>query len=478
MNLYQFKLGFIYMMVVLVAMPLIVVKAAQPPGVTSAPYTVEYSARLTDASGNPINSSQDVRFSIWSDSDVDSGDFLASGAINIASAGYSNWEETHSVTPDANGLFHVQLGSINTLPNFSYPTHVFLQVDVKPSGTPLTSFETLDPDGNIGNLDDRHPINSVAFAINSDTVDGADVGTGPGNLPQLDVNSLLSVATIPNGTNQDLFIIDSDNSAPGSISLQFGGALAKTLEWDSVNSYFLFNDSVHVNGGLSADGNVDFSVASEFHIKEVADEATTACTTLSEMVLDTTEHQIYVCTAVGNPGTWAQVGSSATPQNMSLVFVPEYDDSVIFKDGSDNRGKLEFNYADTDGAPGNANFNFYEWTTRHVGSQDIDLVIRTKLPDGFNAWQATPITFDYKTFDNNVGNNSLDVSLEDSLGAPVVLNGASGLVSSAWNSANITFGAGAPTFNAGSLITIHIKLNANNVGSALAGNLTLHYVGT
>jgi len=452
--------------------------AAQPPGVTTSPYTVSYSGRLTNASGNAITTAQNIRFSIWSDSDVDAGDFDGAGAINAASAGYQSWQEVHNVTPDTNGLFHVQLGSINTLPNFSHPTHVFLQVDVKAAALPDTSYETLDPDGNTANVNDRHPVNSVAFAINTDTVDGHDAGFNAGEIPYLDINSLLPVSTIPGGTNQNLFIIDSDNSvvAPGAIKLQFGSALAKVLEYDQLNNYFHFNDSLHVSGNLSATGNVDFSLATEFHMREVLDEAVAACTTVKELVLDTTENRIYVCTATGNPGTWSATDASSGAYGQNMVFEPEYNDAVITGDGSDNRGKIEVNYTDTDGDPGNANYNYYIWTTRQPNMQDMDLVIRAELPSGFSAWQAVPIEFTYRTLDGDAANNKIDVLLADTNGAAVSLNNASSLASAAWSTASITYN-GAPVFTPGQPITIHIRLSAKDTGAAFAGKLTLHYSG-
>lgn len=423
---------------------------------------------------------------------MDAADFLAGGAINPAAGGYGGWNEAHTVTPDSNGLFHVQLGSITTLPNFTSSTHIFLQVDVKPNGTPDTSYETLDPDGNTANLNDRHPINSAAFAINSDTVDNRDVGLSAGEIPYLDASALLPISTIPGGTDANNFIIDANDSvtAPGSIILQFGSTLAKVLEYDLALNYFNFNDDVNITGDLSvtgdtvllgdlsASGNIDFSAAAEFHIREVADEAAAPCATLDELVLDTTENTIYVCTAPGAPGTWAALtgGGGGAPYNQTLSFAPEYRDSVIETDGTNNRGKLSIEFNDTDGVPGNNNYNFYIWTTRQAATQDIDLVIVTTLPAGFTGWQAVPVTFTYKTLDGNLANNSLNVSIEDTNGNPVSLLGGTNLVNAAWTNANITF-LGAPVFAAGQPVTIHVKLAANNLGTAYAGKLSLNYTG-
>lgn len=452
------------------------VSAAPPPGSTTAPYIVSYSAKLADAGGTPITATQSVRFSLWTDSDVDATDFLGSGAIDPVAGGFTGWEEIHTVTPDSLGIFHVQLGSITTLPNFTEATHKFIQIDVKPVADPLTSFETLDPDGSTANLDDRHPLTSASFAINSDTVDGADVGTGPGNIPVLDGSSFLPVSTIPGGTNTDTFVLDSDDSvaAPDSILLQFGATLAKALEYDLGDTTFKLNDSLAITGDLSATGNIDFSSATEYHIREVADEAAATCTTVNEMVLDTTETRIYVCTAPGAPGTWAATGSSAYDQ--SIVIEPEFEDGVVSSDGSANRGKLEIFYEDTDGSPGNANINYYRWTTRNVAIQDIDLILRIDLPDGFTGFQATPLEVTYRTSDGVVATNHLDVEVEDTAGSSVTLVGGTGLASAAFSTAGITFG-GVPAFTAGEEITIKIKLNSTSAGFADLGKVSLNYTG-
>jgi len=487
-----------------------IIFAAPPPGTTTTPYTVSYSAKLADAGGVPITTTQQIRFSLWSDADVDATDFLPGGGINPAAGGYSGWQETHTVTPDANGLFHVQLGSITTLPNFTIPTHIFLQVDVKPNGTPDTSYETLDPDGNTANVTDRHPVNSTAFAINSDTVDNRDAGLAAGEIPYLDGAALLPLSTIPGGTNADTFIIDVDDTiaAPGSIVLQFGSALARYLEYDLGAAYFNFNDDVNITGDLSvtgdtgigndltvgndldvtgdttltgdltASGVVNFASSDEFHMREVADEAAATCTTVDELVLDTTENTIYVCTGVGAPGTWAALtgGGGGAPYSQTLSFEPEYNDSVIESDGTNNRGKLSVEFNDTDGTPGNNNYNFYIWTTRQGAAQDLDLVIRTVLPTGFSGWEATPINFTYKTLDGNLANNKLDISIEDTNGNPVSLTGGTNLVNAAWTTSNITY-LGVPTWSAGQPITIHVKMTANSSGTAYAGKLSLNYTG-
>ncbi|MBU0667658.1 hypothetical protein KJ951_03720 [Patescibacteria group bacterium] len=448
--------------------------SAPPPGITTAPYTVSYSGRLTDSAGNAVTATQTVRFSLWTDADFDALDLLVTGDIDPVAGGFTGWFEEHTVTPDSNGLFHAQLGSITTLPNVTLATHLYLQVDVKPVASPKTSYEVLDPTGSTADLTDRHPLNSSFYTINADTVDNADTGTGPGNIVMLDGSSLFPVSTIPGGTNVDSFTIDSDDSvAAGTIPIVFGTTLAKVIEYDLGNSRFNINDNVNITGGVEASGKINFAAASEFHMREVADEAAAACTTVSELVLDTTENVIYSCTAPGAPGTWASTAAPSYAQ--SLVIEPEYEDAVIVPDGTSNKGKLQSFFVDTDGSPGNANINYYRWTTRQAGLQDIDLVLRVNLPERFSSFQATPLQITYRTADANTANNKIDVTLEDTAGTAVALTGGSNLVSGTFATGGITLG-GAPTFTAGQPITLKIKLSALSTGFADIGRISLNYI--
>ncbi|MBD3327852.1 hypothetical protein GF340_00950 [Candidatus Peregrinibacteria bacterium] len=478
------KLKILILLVLIIVLIPTIIMAAPPPGATTAPYTVSYSGKLADSGGTPITTGQNIRFSIWSDNDVDASDYLGTGAIDVSSTGYEGWQETHSITPDANGIFHVQLGSINTLPNFNSSNHLYVQIEVKPAGAPDTGYEVLDPDGNTANTTDRHAINSSMFAVNSDTVDNADTGTDPGNIPVLTPSGTLPISTIPGGTESDLFIIDFNNDATAAdnIAIQFGELLGKILEYDLTNGYFNFNDSVNVTGDLSVTGSftttggLDFSSATTFSIRETADVLTADCARVNEIILDTTANVIYKCTAIGTPGTWVPTGSN-TSQAKSIYLQPEYPNATVFADLTDNKGKLESSFVDTDGQPGNENINFYQWTTRQSSMQDIDMIIRVDLPQGFQSFDTNPIEIDYKTFDTNTSNNKVDVFLEDTTGTSVSLNNSADLVSSTWNSSVITFN-GVPTFTAGEAITLKIKLSANNAGTAQIGRIRLNIIST
>jgi hypothetical protein len=240
---------------------------------------------------------------------------------------------------------------------------------------------------------------------------------------------LLPISTIPGGTNTETFILDNDDTivGPGSIALQFGNTLGKFLEYDNALGWFNFNDNVNITGNLTVTGTIN--------------------------------------------------GVTVGPYGQSIVYEPEYADGVISADGTSNKGKLEVFFVDTDGSPGNNNFNYYHWTTSKPTLQDMDIVIRTTLPTGFTSWQATPVELTYRTGTALAADNQVDMVIEDTAGTAVALTGATGLTSTTFTTTSVTFG-GAPTFTAGSPITIKIKMTAKSSGSADIAKLKLNYNGS
>jgi len=135
---------------------------------TGTPSVITYEGRLTDASGNLLGGSGTryyFKFSIWDNETVASGSRLwPSSAPGTAS------------TTVRQGVFTVDIGDPAETPdlltyNFNDNDTVYLQVEVSSaSGGP---FETLGP---------RQRITSAGFAINAETVDGADAGTAAGDV--------------------------------------------------------------------------------------------------------------------------------------------------------------------------------------------------------------------------------------------------------------------------------------------------------
>lgn len=228
---------------------------------TTAPQKLVYNGHLLNAAGTAISTSHSVRFSFWTSADYVATDVTATGALDTSASTYAGWNETFTVTPNSSGYFNVELGSGTALPDFSAMststlTNLHLQVEVKAASDEDTSYELLDRDTSNESLD-RAPLLSVPFALNADLLDGRDTGTASGSIPVLLTGGLLPISTIPGGTNEDTFTLDSDDSvADGSISLQFGQSLAKKLSFDVGSSVFNFSASVVVQGNITASGGV------------------------------------------------------------------------------------------------------------------------------------------------------------------------------------------------------------------------------
>ena len=110
-----------------------------------------------------------------------------------------------------------------------------------------------------------------------------------------------------------------------------------------------------------------------------------------------------------------------------------------------------------------------------TGVQDLELVLRIKVPERFVGWQADAVTFDYRTENNNVLDNNIDVNIEDVDGVQTILTGASSLFSSTWNTAHIGF-ADVYNWEIGEEITVRIKMNTSNVGAVYPGKLVLNFI--
>jgi site-specific recombinase XerD len=105
---------------------------------------LSFQGRLEDAAGTPITTATDLTFKLWDDATVGS---------QLYSTGVC------SLTPDSDGVFSTQIGSDcgASIPSsvFTENANVWLEV--------IVDVETLTP---------RQPIASVAYALNSETIQG------------------------------------------------------------------------------------------------------------------------------------------------------------------------------------------------------------------------------------------------------------------------------------------------------------------
>jgi len=178
----------------------------------SIPHRMTYGGKLLGNSGNPITTPHVIRLSLWKSTDWVTTDIDTEGAINTGASNYGNWQEEHIFTPNNQGVFSLELGSVTALTSITYELHRYLQVEVKAQGQPDTSYQLLDPTGDAGvDTVDRQTINSVAYAYTSQSAE----------------------------------------------YLQFGDTLARILFYDTDNNYFDFNDNVNIQGDLTLTGSVN-----------------------------------------------------------------------------------------------------------------------------------------------------------------------------------------------------------------------------
>jgi len=409
--------------------------------VSAANSYLTYTAKLTTSAGAPVITAQTVRLSMWNSADFIPADLDVNGNILLAAPAFLGWQETYTVTPNSEGIFTLRLGSLMPLPILNPTIHKFLEVDVKPSAAANTAFEVLDPDGNLANTSDRKPLDSVPYSYDSQTVNNLSPNNAPNNIPVLDAAGKLFFGVLPDGVNANIFTLDQDNNAPGNvITLQFGSVLGKFLQWNDLQQKFKLSDSLEVNGNLNFTGTRNITNA----------------------IID------------GGVNTIQNISiNSIVPYAQEMKFIPTYKGVVLEPDGANNVGVLK---VENDSAvPGKP--NYYIWTSNVGTLQDLDIVLKFQLPINFVAFSANPLALTYKTADNVVVNNSLDVTMTDSLDANIVLNGASSLVTNGnWASTEITFN-GIPTFTPGSTVELRMKLSTLATKFVQAGDITLRYVG-
>lgn len=165
------------------------------------------------------------------------------------------------------------------------------------------------------------------------------------------------LATLNNGSGINTFIYDG--SAAQTVSLgPLSTNWSQTGNYDAIfGSAPTFNNTsaeadLYVKGNIESDGTiyannaaisgsqtntgmVNMSSATSFRMKQVADEAATACSYLGELVLNTSENKIYTCTATGYPATWVDIANAAasTPVSTLKLTTGLYDGAFTYTGG-------------------------------------------------------------------------------------------------------------------------------------------------
>lgn len=489
---------------------------------TTVPLKQIYNGHLLDSSGNPVTTAHSIRFSYWTSADYVAGDVTGTGAINTGASTYASWQEVHTVTPNADGFFSVELGSVTSLPDFSaLPvstlTSLHLQIEVKASAAANTAYELLDHNAS-SDTQDRSPVDAVPFAQNADLLDQRDTGTASGSIPVLQSGGILDTATIPGGTDANVFTLDSDDTG-GNVTLQFGATLMKQFTYDSADARFEFNDDVRIEGSLSVSGlinGVDINALTDdndtqlkvssggglniniaaggYRISgdetqysgsggvDIANNATNyVFFTSTGLQLSTggfpTDHSVIplaeVVTQSGSVQSVTErrvMQSDDREKSIELTYHAEHQNAVYQGDATNNVGRL---YVGNDAI---SMKNYYVWTSTLTSVQDYDVIVRVTLPEHFVRWNATPLRVSYRSTSASTANNFMDVSVFDTNGSPVSLTGSSSsLASTSWATANIGFG-GSPTWTPGQDLLIKLKLSAKGDFQMHTGDMILDFV--
>lgn len=451
----------------------------------SVPATMHYQGRLMNNSNEVLSTAHTFRFSFWTDDDYDSTDLNLDGTLNESATGYAGWQETYEVTPNSDGLFSLDLGSVTPLPTFDYTTHKFLQVEVKAAASPDTAYEVLDPDGDTTNTTDRKSINSVPYAVTADNLNGAQVGTGSGSIALLGSGGKWSASQIPGATNESSFAIDQ-SGASVMPTLQFGSNINNYLRFSIADNRLETSGDMYVAGDLIVEGSINANIAvtgtttETFRINSDGDisaedailrfgdgDLKTLTWDASEQVFDFNAPVTISGSAIL---TEANLGWDDLPaRNKSLSFAVEYPDAGYKGDGSNNVGLLSVEEDATNKRL------YYSWTSPESSLNDYDVVIRVQVPQDFVSWQATPLSFAYQTSSATLANNKLDVTVTDTSGNAVTLSDNTDLYSASWANASVGFTGG--TFTPGAYFTIVIKASAKDNNRANLSELTLNYTG-
>lgn len=496
---------------------------AKEVSAASVPQNLTYKGHLLNSSGAAITTTHNIRFSFWRSTDYVAGDVNGAGAVNTGAGNYAGWNEVQTVTPNSNGAFAVSLGSATALPDFATMSasdlqNLHLQVEVKASGAPDTSYELLDIDAANASLD-RSQLLSVPFALNAGYVDQRKPGTGSGNLTFLDVNSLLSKGIIPGGTNQDFFTIDADNSvSAGSLALNFGASLGKVLSYDIGNSRFNFNDDVRIQGDLTVTGLINginlntltnaasaslrvssgagLTVSVEGGAYRVNGNITNYAGASGIAVQNNTDNYVFFTSTgitvntIGFPtdksfiplAKVTTVGGTVTAvtdrrvlqsddreQTILQTLQPEFSGVAYKGDGSNNVGQLSQTVDET------TQRNYYVWISTRPTIQDYDIVVTYTIPSGFTRW-SDDLTVTYKSQTNDANDNKLDVQVFDTNGSAVTLSGSAlNLTSTTWKSQHLEF-TGSPTWTPGQKMLIRLKVSSKNNNEMDLGELKLQFV--
>ncbi len=310
---------------------------------------------------------------------------------------------------------------------------VFLQVEVREVGSPLTAFELVDVDYS-NDLVDRMAVNSIPFSFNADNLDWRDSGFGPLEVPYVESDGYLPDSIIRlNGSDDSTFTINIEGGEDptDTLSLIFGDSL-NAFSWNGLLDLFTLNNSLQIGGDLHVTGLIN--------------------------------------------------GVEMGPSTQTVTMQALYPGVVFEGDGTDNVGEMH----DEEAAIDTEIQNVLRWTTWNNDSrtkvQDHDVIVKYTISEGFATYKPENILISYIT-EGAVGQSQVAIEVaKEGVPGDQLLGLGVDLSSNIGTTATFLLDPGT-TWHVGDTMIIKIKMSASQEGTGALrtnydsriGNLTIEF---
>ncbi|MFH1827092.1 MAG: hypothetical protein ABH812_01500, partial [bacterium] len=179
---------------------------AFPTNLTTGGRVLSFQGRLTDSLGNPISTGTNLTFKLY----------------NVSSGGSALYNTSAcSITPDQDGIFDVLIGGSSYSPTppqevcgTEIPENLFSDWPNVYLGITMGADTEATP---------RQQIANVGYAINSETLQGFPPGTGVSNIPYINNQGDIIIATSAAGIRNTWASTNFTLSSSGTITLQSAG---------------------------------------------------------------------------------------------------------------------------------------------------------------------------------------------------------------------------------------------------------------
>ena len=180
-------------------------------------------------------------------------------------------------------------------------------------------------------------------------------------------------------------------------------------------------------------------------------------------------------TATTVEGALSELAGNMSGNYEDLTFYPEYPDTVVNADGSNNRGILESLYDGTEES------GYYNWSTHRSTTQDIDLHFAFPLPTDFSS--TGDFTFRYRTGTTTEADNDVEIRLYNVTDSQECANDLSNGSAGTWATGTITAASintgctGGSALDAGDIVEVQVKLydNSGSTDYADVGHVVWNY---